>query len=340
MIPGIEGLPPRAAVRLLVNLHAASHAVRAMAVLGLADYLRDGPRTAQELAEATGTHAPTLTRFLRTLAAIGLCSHEEEGRIRLTAMGDLLCEDVPGSMRSYALAIAAPYAMRAWDELPEAVRTGDSTFPHVHGLGFWDYLSAHPEDGNHFDGAMSGAVVTRAEALLAARDLSAIGTLVDVGGGQGRLLVAALEAAPGLRAVLFDRPEVLAGAEATLAAAGLRDRCELVGGDFFDAVPAGGDAYVLSQILHDWPDAEAEAILRTCHRAMAPGARLWLLEQVVPPGDAFDAVKLLDLLMLVNFGGQERTAEEYRLLLEGVGFQDMTVLSTPTTWNVIEAVRS
>jgi SAM-dependent methyltransferase len=340
MIPGMEGLSPRTAVRLLVNLHAASHAVRAMAVLGLADRLAAGTRTVQELAEATGTHAPTLTRFIRTLAAIGLCTHDEEGQIRLTAMGDLLREDMPGSMRSYALAIAAPYALRAWDELPEAVRTGDPAFPLVHGIGFWDYLSAHPEEGARFDGAMSGAVVTRAEALIATRDLSTIGTLVDVGGGHGRLLAAALEATPGLRAVLFDRPEVLVGAEATLVAAGLRERCELVGGDFFDAVPAGGDAYVLSQILHDWPDAEAGAILRTCHRAMAPGARLWLLEQVVPPGDAFDTVKLLDLLMLVNFGGQERTAEEYRALLEGAGFRDMTVLSTPMVWNVIEAVRA
>lgn len=340
MIPGTEGLSPRAAVRLLVNLHAASNAVRTMAVLGLADHLVDGPRTAQELAEAIGAHAPTLTRFLRSLAAIGLCTRDEGGRVQLTPMGDLLRKDVPGSMRSYALAIAAPYAMRAWDDLPEAVRTGDPAFPLVHGLGFWDYLSAHPKEGAHFDGAMSGAVVTRAEALIATRDLSSIGTLVDVGGGHGRLLAAALEATPGLRAVLFDRPEVLNGAEETLSAVGLRDRCELVGGDFFDAVPPGGDAYVLSQIIHDWPDDAASAILRACHRAMVPGTRLWLIEQVVPPGDSFDAVKLLDLLMLVNFGGQERTAEEYRSLLEDAGFRDMTVLSTPTMWNVIEAVRA
>ena len=210
----------------------------------------------------------------------------------------------------------------------------------AHGLDFWDYLSAYPEEGAHFDGAMSGAVVMRAEALLAARDLSGIGTLVDIGGGHGRLLAAALEANSGLRAVLFDRPEVLAGAEATLAAAGLRDRCELVGGDFFvEAVP-GGDVNGLSQILHDRPDAEAMAILRTWHRAMAPGARLWIIEQVVEPGDAFDWVKLLDLLMLVNFGAQERTAEEYRSLLEATGFRDMTVHATPTIWNVIEAVRA
>jgi hypothetical protein len=339
MFPGIEGLPPRAAIRLLVNLHAASHAVRTMAILGLADHLGDGPHTVQELAQATGIHAPTLTRFLRTLAAIGLCSHDEEGRVRLTSMGDLIREDAPGSMRSYALAIAGPHVVRAWEKLPEAVRTGEAAFRRAHGRDFWDYLSAHPEEGPHFDGAMSGAVVTRAGALLAARDLSAVGTLVDVGGGQGQLLAAALEATPGLRAILFDRPEVLGGAEAVLAAAGVLHRCQLVGGDFLDAVPPGGDVYVLSQIIHDWPDADAAGILRACHRAMAPGARIWLIEQVVPPGDDFDAVKLIDMLMLTLFGAQERTSEEYRSLLEGAGFRDVTVLSTPTIWNVIEAVR-
>jgi hypothetical protein len=220
MIPGTEGLPPRAAVRLLVNIHTASHAIRTMAVLGLADKLADGPRTVQELAEATGTHAPTLARFLRTLASLGLCAHDEEGRVRFTPMGDLLREDAPGSMRSYALALASPYIMRAWEELPGAVRTGDPAFAQVHGVNFWDYLSTHPEEGIHFDGAMSGAVVTRAEALLAARDLSTIGALVALGGAQ------------------------------------------------------------------------------------------------------------------------ERTAEEYRSLLEGAGFRDVTVLPTPTMWNIIEAVRA
>src|SRR5262245_6052496 len=225
MIPGTEGLPPRATIRLLVNFHIASQAVRTMAVLGLADHLADGARSVQELAEATGTHAPTLSRFLRTLASLGLCTHDEEGRVHLTPMGDLLREDAPGSMRSYALALADPYIMRAWEQLPEAVRTGDPAFQRAHGHNFWDYLSAHPEEGAQFDGAMSGAVITQAEALLAARDLSSIDTLVDIGGGQGKLLAAALEATPGLRAILFDRPEVLGGAEAVMAAAGLLDRC-------------------------------------------------------------------------------------------------------------------
>jgi len=339
MVLGTEGLPPREAVQQLLNAAWVSHAIRAMAALGLADHLAPGPRTLGELTEATGAHAPTLARFLRTLAALGLCATDSEGRVRLTPRGEVLRSDAPNTVRPYALAIHAPHVERAWDGLPEAVRTGEPAFPRVHGLSLWDYLAAHPAEQALFDAAMTAGVDVRARALMAARDLSGLGTLVDVGGGQGRLLAASLTATPGLRGVLVDRPEVLPGAEAFLEAAGVRDRCELVGGDFFAAVPAGGDAYVLALIVHNWPDDETTAILRACHRAMAPGARLWLVEQVVEPGDAYDRAKQRDLLMLVLFGAQERTEAEYRALLEAAGFEWVAVHPTDTPYSVVEAVR-
>ncbi len=339
MVLGTEGMPPREAVQQLLNAAWASHAVRAMAALGLADHLAAGPRAPAELAAATGSHPPTLARFLRTLAALGLCATDGEGRVRLTPRGEMLRSDAPGSVRPYALAIHAPHVERAWDGLPEAVRTGQPAFPRIHGRSLWDYLAAHPEQQALFDAAMTAGADVRARALLAARDLTALGTLVDVGGGQGRLLAAALAAHPNLRGVLFDRPEVLPGAEALLTAAGVRDRCDLVGGDFFDAVPAGGDAYVLALIVHHWPDEEATAILRACHRAMAPGAQVWIVEQVVQPGDAYDRTKLRDLLMLVLFGAQERTEAEYRGLLEAAGFGRVAVHPTDTPYGVVEAVR-
>jgi SAM-dependent methyltransferase len=193
---------------------------------------------------------------------------------------------------------------------------------------------------------MSEGASARAEALRAVRDLSSIGTVVDVGGGQGRLLAGLLEATPGLSGVLLDRPEVVAGAEAVLRAAGVADRCAVVGGDFFASVPPGGDAYVLAQIVHDWPDAEALAILSACHRAMAPGARLWVIEQVLPPEDDPDpseraGLTLMDLNMLVLFGGgQQRTGEEYRQLLGAAGFDEVAVVPAEgTPWSVVEAVR-
>jgi hypothetical protein len=257
----------------------------------------------------------------------------------LTEVGEFFRSDVLGSVWASVLAIHAPYLEQVWGELPEAVRTGEPVFSRVHGLGFWDYLTAHPEEGARFDAAMTGSSEKRARALLAARDLSGLGTLVDIGGGQGRLLAVALMATPGLRGMLFDRPEVLPGAEAFLASVGVRERCDLVGGDFFEAVPAGGDAYVLAQIVHDWPDEQAVAILRSCYQAMAPGARVWLMEQVIEPGGASAQANQLDLLMLISFGAQERTAEEYRALLEAAGFHDMMVYATPSPWSVVEAVR-
>ena len=339
MVLGTEGLPPREAAWRLVTASWITHAVRAMAVLGLADHLADGPRTAGELAEATHADPRAMADLLRALAGLGLLQHDEAGRARLTPVGECLRADAPGSLRPAALAIMAPDTERAWHELPEAVRTGAAVFPRVHGVGFWDYLAAHPEEEARFDAAMTSGADARARALLAARDLAGLGTLVDVGGGEGRLLAVALAATPGLRGVLFDRPEVLPRAEAYLGAAGVRERCKLVGGDFFAAVPPGGDAYVLAQIVHDWPDEQAVAILRACHRAMAPGARVWLVEQVIEPGDAFASAKLLGLLMLVNFGARERTAEEYRALLEAAGFAEVAALPGAPPWGIVEAVR-
>ena len=186
---------------------------------------------------------------------------------------------------------------------------------------------------------MSGNAEKRAEALLIACDLSGVDTIVDVGGGQGRLLATILAAIPGLRGVLADKLEVVAGAEEVLRTAGVADRCTVVGSDFFASVPQGGDAYILAYIIHDWPEGEALDILRACHRAMAPGARLWLIEQVIEPNEDSVGVRMLDLMMSIFLGGKERTAEEYEELLEAAGFGEIRVLPTDTDWSVVEAVR-
>lgn len=242
--------------------------------------------------------------------------------------------------------LTAPWVQRAWDDLADAMRTGETTFARIHGVGFWDYLSAHPEDEALFDAAMSGGAAARALALSASRDLSSVSTVFDVGGGQGRLLATLLKSVPSLRGVLVDRPEVIANANEVLKASGVADRCEITAGDFFAEVPPGGDAYILAQIIHDWADAEALTILRTCHRAMALGARLWVIEQVLPPGDETVRggrvdLNMLDLNMLVLFGGgaRERTADEYQQLLEAAGFGEVMVLPTETSWSIVEAVR-
>lgn len=336
---GTGRVPPEEAMVQMVVGYWISQAIRAMAVLGLADHLAAGPRTTDELSGQSGAHAPSLDRLLRALSALGLCARDDERRVRLTPLGERLRSDAPNSLKPYVLMITAPWLQRTWQELPDAVRNGEPTFARVHGVGFWDYLAAHPEEGALFDAAMSGGAEERAEALLAACDLSGVNTIVDAGGGQGKLLAAVLAAVPDLRGILADRPEVVAGADEVLRTAGVADRCAVVGSDFFASVPPGGDAYILAQIIHDWPEEEALAILSACHRAMAPGARLWLIEQVIQPGEDSVELTLLDLNMLMLFGGQERTAEEYQKLLEAAGFGEIRVLPTDTSWSVVEAMR-
>ena len=334
-----EGPSPEEAVGQMALGYWISQALRTMAVLGLADHLSAGPRTVDELAGQSGAHAPSRDRLLRALSALSLCARDEEGRVRLTQLGELLRSDAPDSWKSSVLMITAPHIQRAWEKLPEAVRTGEPAFARIHGVGFWDYLATHPEEGALFDAAMSGDAEERAEALLAACDLSGVNTIVDVGGGQGKLLAAVLAAVPGLRGILTDRSEVVAGAGEVLRRAEVADRCAVVGSDFFASVPSGGDAYILAQIIHDWPKQKALDILRTCHRAMAPAARLWLIEQVIEPNEDSVGVTILDLMMLILFGGQERTAEEYEELLEAAGFGEIRVLPAETDWSVVEGVR-
>lgn len=337
MVLGTDGLPPAAAARQLATASWISHSIRTMVVLGIADLLASGPRSIDALAEATGTHTPTLARLLRALVALGVCARAEGDQVRLTPVGEYLRSDVPGSSSPFVMGVMTPSIERVWHELPEALRTGQPVFSQVHGLGFWEYLAAQPEDGARFD-AMSGGE-RRARMLMDLRDLSSLGTLVNVGGGQGRLLATALAATPTLRGILVDQPQVIARAEPVLAEAGVRDRCTLVGGDFFAEVPSGGDAYVLTSIIHNWPDEQALAILRTCHRAMRPGARIWLIEHVLTAADGDTYAPLLDLLMLVLYGAQERTGTEYQAFLETVGFTEVVVLRGEGTWGIVEAVR-
>jgi hypothetical protein len=272
-----EGLPLGNVVLQIATSYRASSALRTMAILNLADHLAGGPRTVEDLAQATRTHAPSLARLLRALIALDLCALTDQGQIRLTPKGETLRSDIPGSIRTDVLFRTSPWFSRSLEELPYAIHTGEQTFRRVYGVGLWDYFSAHSEEGAVFDVAMTAASSKRAAALLSVRDLTSITTLVDVGGGQGRLLASLLSVMPSLQGILADRPEVIAGASDVLSTEGVTDRCAVVAADFFISVPSGGDAYILSQIMHDWPDEEALKILRVCHQAMAPGARIWLL---------------------------------------------------------------
>ena len=330
--------PPQTTILELLRAVWIGPVLYAMADLGIADRLAISPQTSEEVAVATGCDAHAMSRLIRTLAAIGFCERDEQGRVHLTPTGHLMRSDVPGTFAPYVLAIHAPHVERAWAALPAAIRSGEPAFDAVHGSGFWDFLSAHPEDQALFDAAMAGGADRKAKLIQQTQDLTTVNTIVDVGGGSGAMLAAILATNPHLRGVLLDREEALADAGQVLRAAGVLERCDLVPGDFFASIPAGGDIYVLSLILHDWRDADAVRILESCHRAMTPGARIWLIENVLDAGDTFDSRKLLDMLMLILFGSQERDFDEYAHLLETAGFGGITHHRPGPGYSIVEAI--
>jgi hypothetical protein len=306
----------------LVRGYRISQAIYVATKLGIPDLLADGPREIDDLARATDTHPMSLRRLLLFLASVGVLDEVGPDRLALTPMAATLRAGVPGSLRSAVLFMLDESHWRPWGHLLHSVRTGETAFHHTHGADLFDYLAAHPEAADRFNAGMAGNSPAHARLVATAYDFSWAHLVVDVAGGLGRLLAAILEHHPRLRGLLFEQPRVLEGARRLLQEAGVADRCDLVGGSFFDAVPPGGDVYVLRNIIHDRQNDEAIAILTTCRRAMTDGARLVLVEREIAadPREAL-LVRHADLEMLVNVGGRERTTAEYSELLRQSGLR-------------------
>lgn len=313
-----------------------SQAISAAAELGVADYLVDGPATAEELAKATGTEPSALYRLLRALSSVGVFRQGQPGRFEHSAMSELLRRDSPDSMCSLARIYGAEL-FRAWGDFGYSVRTGRPAFEHVLGVGPFEWFEQHPEAGRTFNEAMTGYTFTVANAAVAAHDFTPYRTVVDVGGSLGTLLVASLGQSGASRGILFDLPHVIDEARPHLAALGFADRTECAAGDFFDQVPSGGDAYLLSQILHDWSDEQCVTILRACRAAMAEDGTLLIVELVIPEDDEPFFGKWLDLHMMVCLTGKERTEAEFRALLAAAGFELHTSVPTAAGPSVLEA---
>jgi hypothetical protein len=316
--------------------YRVSQALYAAAELGIADLLTDGARSADDLAAATGAHAPSLVRVLRLLASEGVFAQTDDERFALTPMAEALRRDAPGPGRAMVLVSAGPTLWRSWGQLLHSVRTGEPAFDHTYGVDFFAYFRQHPDEWALFDQLMTRQTAPAARAVAAAYDFAPFGTIVDVGGGRGALALGLLETTPHLRGVVFDQPAVADAAREAIAAAGLADRCAAVGGDFFESVAAGGDAYLLKWILHDWDDERCVAILRACRRVMHAGGRLLVIELLVPPGDAPSFAKSQDVNMLVNLGGRERTETEYRTLYAAAGFELTRTIPAQGELHVIE----
>lgn len=331
----METASPQELMNRFITGYWNTQAVYVAAKLGLADLLADGPRSSDDLAQATNTHAPSLYRLLRALASLGIFADDGSGHFALTPLAECLRSDVPGSQRALAI-MSGEEHYKAWGELLYSVQTGKIAFDKLYGMPVFDFLSKNLEQAKVFDAAMVGVHGRETAAMTDAYDFSGIGVLADIGGGNGSLLTTVLKKYPAMRGILYDLPGVTERAKASLQAVGLADRCTVIGGNFFESIPAGADAYLMRHIIHDWDDQKATTILRNVHQALDQSGRLLVIEGVIPPGNDFSFGKLLDLTMLTIPGGKERTEEEYRMLYEAGGFQLARIVPTNAEVSVIE----
>jgi hypothetical protein len=315
----------------------ATQAITAAADLGIADALAKGPLSADELARAVNADANALRRLLRALITRGIFRQRRDGRYELTPLADTLRSDADVSMAAFARFLGSPQHREHWSHLTDAVRTGRAVVPALRGKPFFEFLADDPEFAEIFNGAMTSISELAIAPLIAAYDFGAYETIVDVGGGHGRLLAAILGATPNSRGILFDLPQVVAGAPAVLAEQRVADRIRIAEGSFFDTVPEGGDAYVLKNVIHDWPDDDAVRILGNVRKAAAAGKNVLLVEGVLPGHDREFPGNWIDLEMLVTADARERTAAEYGELLRRAGFDLTRVVETVSQLSVVEA---
>ena len=314
-----------------------SRSVYVIGKLGIPDLLQTGPKTAEELAAATNTDAPSLFRILRALVSVGVLKSAEGGRFAQTPLSETLVTDAPGSLRWFAISELGQEHYPAWGNLMHSVKTGEIAFDNFFGVDVWKYFQQNPEDAAVFNNSMSNMTAAVNDALTSLYDFSQFGKIVDVGGGHGGLITAILQKNPEVKGVLFDAPQVIEGAQSKIAAAGLTDRVETVAGDFFKSVPEGGDAYIMKWIIHDWDDEKSNAILRNCRKQMKANGKLILVDCVVPETDEPHFSKFIDLNMLVMTGGKERTQKEFAQLLANAGFKLVRVIHTDLPTSIVEA---
>lgn len=325
----------------LVGMSAGAWSTRVLQVgteLGIADVLKDGPKTLAEIAEATDTHGPSLGRLMRALVAMGIFAEVAPGTYGMTDLAWPLCRDHPGSVRNFILFFGFDWAWSLWSELTYAVKTGQSAMKHVHGKNIWQYIDAHPEDLHVFNTGMSEFSNLINPSIIDAYDFSAFQSLVDVGGGLGHFLQLLAERNPSFQAILVDRPSVMEEAKAIYDQSPLGPQFTLVGGDFLTEVPAGADAYLYKFIANDWNDDYVRQFLAACRRAIPAHGKLLITEFLLTENPDLMSV-LMDIMTFLGFeGGHGRTEAEFQALLNEAGFKITQIIPTMTGLHIIEAV--
>ncbi len=331
---------PQLQVRNLLMGFVVSRALQVAAELGLADALEAGPKERDALAREVGADADTMHRLLRALASVGVFEQLPDGRFANTRYSECLRSGAPGSLHGLARMYGGATLWQAWAGLEHSVRSGESSFTHVHGMPMFEYLAAHPESARRFDAGMVASSGLMNDALVEAYEWSRFGTLVDVAGGAGSTLAAILRANAGVQGVLFDLPHVIERSREYLAQQGVAERCRTEAGSFFETIPAGADAYFMKHILHDWDDEDCLRILSNCRAAMTDQAKLLVCEKVVPAGNGPSVAKTIDLVMLVlTDGGRERTEEEFRGLFARAGLRLARMVSTRVDNSILEVTK-
>ncbi len=329
-------LPPPAQLMNFIVGKWISKPIYAAAEFGIADILAEGPKSIEEIAQISKTHAPSLNRVMRALASVGIFSETEDNQYELTPMAECL---KTGAMRSIALMFNSDWNEKAWTCFIDSVRTGETPFKKAHGMPITDWLGKNPQAEKMLGEANALKAANSHRAIVDVYDFSGINTLTDVGGGFGVLIAEILSANPLMKGIVAEHPSIVQAAKETIRAREIQDRCEAVECDFFKEIPAGTDAYLMSHILHDWKDEECQVILKNCHNAMKPESKLLIVEMIIPPGNGPSIAKLLDLEMFVITGGRERTENEYKYLLESSGFKLSRIISTKEGISVIEGMK-
>lgn len=323
-----------------VHAYWVSRCIYVVAKLGIADLLKEGSQHCDALAAATNTHSDSLYRVLRSLAGLGIFAEIQPRCFELTPLADCLQSDVPDSIQAMAIFRGEEHYYKSWGDLMYSLQTGKSAFEHLYDIDLFKYNEQNPLRGEIFDRAMTSSKDAYSR-FLKAYDFSSIGKLVDVGSGKGSFLSAVIEANPTMTGILFDQPEVIDRAKNLYETASINGRCQLVGGSFFEAVPEGGDAYVLKHIIQDWDDERSLAILRNCYQAMGEHARLLVIDFILTPANESSFSKFIDVNMLVMCpGGRIRTEPEFRELFKSAGFKLNKVIPTESEVSILEGVKT
>ncbi|MEO8582174.1 MAG: methyltransferase [Flavitalea sp.] len=332
-----NNLPPKIVISQMVFGFVISKSIHIVAKLNIAELLHaNGPMTSATLAQSSGVHEESLYRLMRALSSMGIFSQDENGKFSLTPLSDCLREDSLDTVKAISLSTGSVF-YKAYEELPFSVKTGEEGFKKALGLSPFEFLAHNPEEGKIFDRMMTDVHGGETKPMVNTYDFSVYNTIVDVGGGNGEVISAVLHKNPNVRGILFDLPEVISRSGDSIAARGLKDRCQLETGNFFESVVRGGDAYIMRHILHDWSDADAVTILTNCRKAMNPGGKILVVEAVIEEGSGPSPFKLLDLTMLL-IGGKERTAKQFEQIFSKAGLKINRIVSFQHDLSVVEGV--